>query len=105
MSDPVNVEVLRVIAEKQRSWEAPYKDAGDPAGLGFGAAALAIDAAADEIEASRLEIARLREALAPFAKRAEMYADEREYMDGNYCQVGFTFADLRRARSAHEGKT
>lgn len=50
MSEPVNIKVLRLTAEIFREMEAPFKAAGDHRGLGVGAAALAVAAAADEIE-------------------------------------------------------
>lgn len=48
--DRVNVESLRVVAEKLREWEAPYKERGDPRGLGVGAMALCVEQAIEEIE-------------------------------------------------------
>jgi len=58
--DPVNVECIRVVARKHREWEAPYKAAGEPTGLGIGATALLLENAADELEQLRAEIERLR---------------------------------------------
>ncbi len=49
------------------------------------------------------EIAALKKALAPFAKAYELaipWAD-----DNTIVGVGISKGDLRRARSAHEGKT
>lgn len=50
MAEPVNIESLRVVAEKLREAEAPYKAAGDPRGLGVGAMAYVVEQAIEEIE-------------------------------------------------------
>lgn len=50
MADRVNVDSLRVVAEKLREAEAPYKATGNPRGLGVGAMALVVEQAIEEIE-------------------------------------------------------
>jgi len=50
---PVNLDSLRVVAKRNREWEAPLKANGDPSGLGFGAAALVVENAVAEIELLR----------------------------------------------------
>ena len=54
MSEPINLKSLAIVAERLREQEAPLKAAGDPAGLGVGAAALLVERAGEEIARLRL---------------------------------------------------
>src|SRR5262245_14776679 len=56
MSDPVNIESVRVTAEWLRKVEEPFKSKGDPKGLAIGAMAYVVEGAAAEIEQLRAQV-------------------------------------------------
>ncbi len=65
---------------------------------------------ASEIASKDREIAALKEALAPFAKFYDALGEDDEFSEGVLIAESNIFRtiekeDLRRARSAHEGKT
>ena len=103
--DTINLQSLTLVAEKLRDQETPYREIGDPRGLGIGAAALLVEMAG-------AEIARLRSALSAHKACVEQmqrlvdHYDLRSEQYTNYADLAASMAAIGRAAiKALENKT